>query len=313
MRNSTLAEQKTMIEAYKLGFTEKEAAALFGYSERVCYDALKRLGIRARTTSEAMRKYNLNHHFFDEVDSESKAYWLGILASDGGITGEDVRLLFQRQDRNHLQKLLDDIKSDYPIHDIEKKVDEEIRKYSSIKLHSPQMVKALSAYGVIERKSLTYVPPDNLPEDLERHFFRGCVDGDGSIFFVDNPVAVSITLAGSKPMVQKFMEFASKHISSRAHLRPLHNGHIFAVEYKGTNIPRKLIFVLYGDATIFLDRKKKAADKALAMRPQKNNYFDVKREDVDKLYKEHNSWRIVGEKLGLKPFAIYGVKNRLGL
>src|SRR5581483_8429397 len=43
-----------IIAAYLNGASEKEAAELFGYSSKVCHNALKRRGIKARSVSEAM-------------------------------------------------------------------------------------------------------------------------------------------------------------------------------------------------------------------------------------------------------------------
>jgi len=32
------------------------------------------------------RKYKVNHNFFDIIDTENKAYWVGFLSADGNIT-----------------------------------------------------------------------------------------------------------------------------------------------------------------------------------------------------------------------------------
>ena len=46
--------EDAIIAAYLNGASKEEAAALFGYSSKVCHNALKRRGIKARNVSEAM-------------------------------------------------------------------------------------------------------------------------------------------------------------------------------------------------------------------------------------------------------------------
>ena len=33
-----------------------------------------------------MRKYNVNHDFFESIDTEEKAYWLGFIGADGCVS-----------------------------------------------------------------------------------------------------------------------------------------------------------------------------------------------------------------------------------
>ena len=51
--------------------------------------------------------YHCNYHYFDEVNSEEKAYWLGMLYSDGCINSANgqVNLTLNEKDLPHLEKL----------------------------------------------------------------------------------------------------------------------------------------------------------------------------------------------------------------
>src|SRR5947209_1873680 len=75
-----------IIELYLAGVTLEEAAARFGYSPGTVINVLKRRAITRRSLSEAQRRYAVDESFFDYIDTEDKAYWLGFLTADGLIT-----------------------------------------------------------------------------------------------------------------------------------------------------------------------------------------------------------------------------------
>ena len=55
----------------------------FKYSK--IYDYIKKNGIEIRQTSETARKFYCNSAYFKEIDTEDKAYWLGLLFADGCV------------------------------------------------------------------------------------------------------------------------------------------------------------------------------------------------------------------------------------
>jgi hypothetical protein len=81
-----------MVAAYLAGATAEEAAAQFGYSYMACIFGLKQRGITPRGRSEAHRRYAVDEAFFDVINTEEKAYWLGFLTADGTIRENVVML-----------------------------------------------------------------------------------------------------------------------------------------------------------------------------------------------------------------------------
>ena len=82
-----------------------------------CSKTAKELGIDQQSMNNRLRKkFNLNvlpdgkkqinSHYFDVIDSEEKAYWLGFLYADGNISSEGNRLEVRLsiKDIKHLEK-----------------------------------------------------------------------------------------------------------------------------------------------------------------------------------------------------------------
>lgn len=74
-------------------------------------------GLMKRTQSENARKHSINECFFESINSEKSAYWLGFLYADGYVSsnGNRIALGLCNKDYDHLQKFLNDIEADYTI------------------------------------------------------------------------------------------------------------------------------------------------------------------------------------------------------
>ena len=92
---------------YQENLDVKRLSLLFGTSEQAMREWLHKFGIKTLTKTE---KNNLLHvrnsDYFEAIDSSDKAYWLGFLYADGGISNNKnlIRINLQEQDREHLQK-----------------------------------------------------------------------------------------------------------------------------------------------------------------------------------------------------------------
>ena len=48
----------------------------------------------------------MNENIFQQIDSNNKAYWLGFLAADGSVKGNELSIGLSSKDRGHLAKFL---------------------------------------------------------------------------------------------------------------------------------------------------------------------------------------------------------------
>lgn len=135
-----------------------------------------------------MRKHIFNENFFETIDSEDKAYWLGFICADGYINkrGNTVAITLDIKDQDHPKKFLGVINSNLMKLDFRKgqySPDHKFTDKVSVNLYSNKMNSDLRKLGITENKSKNLKKLVlNLDADLTRHFIRGYFDGDGCVF-----------------------------------------------------------------------------------------------------------------------------------
>ena len=102
---------KFLKENYK-NFTNKELAQILNRTKTAISIKLSKLGLKKT-------KYYYNEDYFETIDSEEKAYWLGFLYADGYISKttccSELGIELQKNDYNHLQKFNKSIKGNIEV------------------------------------------------------------------------------------------------------------------------------------------------------------------------------------------------------
>lgn len=212
--------------------------------------------------------YTCDYHYFDEINTEEKAYWLGFLTADGwinkskktnaGVTGIEL----QYGDLGHLKKFNKSISGNYQITDrwrvcpLSKNKDKK-NHMCCIRIFSSTMYNSLMKIGFSNDKSYDFHIP-SLPSNLIRHYIRGYFDGDGCLCFTNKSFSISFITASHSLYSDLLQILKDNSINA--------NNRIFVNEY-GTTMYRpeiykfndKLKFLnwIYQDANIYLDRKYK--------------------------------------------------------
>lgn len=220
------------------------------------------------------RKYFFNEQFFDEIDVESKAYWLGFIAGDGYIRGNVVTLQLAAKDAEHLVKLRDAIGSSAPVRIFTPKIVGQQFPSAVFYICSRHMVAALASHGILNCKSLT-IKPWVGSDSLMRHFWRGLVDADGNIG------KMSVNLLGSKWVIDGFANFVQGHIETKA--TPAARENVWSYTVRGRHIARELVSLLYGDAEVALARKAEAASWLVKYKPARKPRGPMTIETKEKL------------------------------
>lgn len=246
-----------ILEYYRGGYTVKEMHSknLVPISRKTISNFLKYNNVSVKQGSEYTKRYTVNETFFDSVDTEERAYWLGFIMGDGCISGDDGRenwtlsIGLQASDKDQLLRFKESIGATNPIS--EYLVAE---KYPTCSIHicSTPLVQGLKKHGITSNKSLTACFPQNLQKQLIPHFVRGLFDADGSIPY-SNGKPMGVSLCGTPELISEIMEklsINSKYLYVRDDLNNF--GELRC--HKRREAIRILDYI-YKDATIYMNRK----------------------------------------------------------
>ena len=245
--------ENLVIKMYLAGYGGSTIAKYFEVKEDVIYRVLKRRKIDMRDFT-SYRTYDLNEDFFEVIDTEEKAYWLGFLFADGSNReNRSILLRLSEKDEPHLLKFKKSLSSNAPIY----RGDNGIAITKRVTLHSKKLTTDLSKHGVVINKTFKTKFPNFRNSEMKRHFIRGYFDGDGSLSFgrtKDNSFYSSFSLSGVKSFLTEIQMFMIDELDlNKAKL--IRDKSIHRLSYGGRLQTVKIMDWIYKDATIYLDRK----------------------------------------------------------
>lgn len=188
----------------------------------------------------------INCDYFQTIDSEEKAYWLGFLFADGYVSYKTnhIELSLQINDLNHLRKFAKAINFTNKI------IQDNFR--CRICFACKKMKIDLINKGCLPRKSLTLNPPKDVPFNLLKHFIRGYFDGDGCICCSKKPHIMSVSVLGTYNFLEFYRSFL--YLAHRTLTPNKGSENTFVLKISGETA-RRFVIYLYCNSTIHLDRK----------------------------------------------------------
>lgn len=136
------------------------------------------------------RKCLIEYDYFDNIDTEYKAYILGLIYADGcvndkvqGLREWRLQISIQEEDGNILQKLLDDTnKNKLLLRNPPSTIKNNWKKQLTAVINNTYLCKQLIQLGCFPRKSKNGMNFPTLDKKLISHFIRGFFDGDGCVY-----------------------------------------------------------------------------------------------------------------------------------
>lgn len=213
-----------------------------------------------------MRTKYKNEHYFDEIDTEEKAYWLGFLFADGNISKPKrviqgvekpwyrIEVSLKHEDAAHLEKFRTALQMEATI----KKSHTNFEQCERARLafNSKHMWNTLNNYGCTPCKSKTLTFPNtNIFKNkaLIRHFIRGYVDGDGCLSYCDqNHNRAHLSILGTKNILENIQDWIPLQFKLQVYGKSKENVQQLSI------VGKTAFFIanyLYSNCTIRLDRK----------------------------------------------------------
>jgi len=223
-----------------------------------------------------MQKYSLDENYFDVIDTEHKAYWLGFLYADGSLSkttssssGKNrLQLTLSVNDIEQLEKFKNDLNFTGPIHKSTLsnayKMDTEV---CYMHINSRPLCISLERHGFELKDNRVAIP--NMSKDLIPHFIRGYFDGDGciSVFEYDakrsngktyHRYCQEFSITSNEDILQEFKSIFEKecNVSKRVKFKVYNRtSKAVSLRYGGKQDVISLYHYMYDNATIYMARK----------------------------------------------------------
>ena len=217
----------------------------------------KKNGFNKKPFTIANRKYSINENYFDVIDTQNKAYFLGLLWSDGCnfVKKNAIILGLQESDKHILDSFNKEINSNRPLR-FENRNDKNAnwKNVYILRVNNEHMSKVLESYGMVQNKSLILDFPKNLPKELYSHFMRGYFDGDGCIPY--SMTDYSTNMVGTKEVLIKFQEILNDQ-GIRTILRRHSNNdkNTYVLRTTSKIHSKSFLNYIYKDSILYLYRK----------------------------------------------------------
>lgn len=254
-------EINNIINDYKNNMSLRSLEKKYSYSRKALSKLLEEAGVKT-TKGNHYRKYFHDEDFFETIDTEEKAYWLGFMFADGYILNHDNRygqdkfgLALAEQDRQSIEDFKKAIKATNPITEDHSRNRLGQQTQCRLLMTSQKTVNDLIEKGCVKQKSLILKPPIGVPEELLHHFLRGFFDGDGSILRCPKKNSTYISFfvewTTTKEVAEWIFSFFGFGRVNKEYRRD------YSYYYRTNSNPQsiKVYHYLYDDATVYMKRK----------------------------------------------------------
>lgn len=224
-----------------------------------------------------MRKKTYNEDYFEKIDTEEKAYFLGFIAADGCVINDSKNYRYKLclKIHNKDNHILDEL-----VHYIDGKMKiwkHGQREMSEINLSGKKIIKDLESHGITPNKTFNMQYP-KIDEKFERHFLRGYFDGDGCIRIKidkrDDSIRGDLRVVSGSII---FLEKMNKRMNSLFGTNinklygPKDKDYKF-IGWAGMTDVEKVYHGFYDESNLFLNRKKNIFDEVIEKIKNKQKY-----------------------------------------
>lgn len=201
-------------------------------------------------------KHEVDVHFFDDINTEEKAYILGLIATDGHVSAEGtIMFSFQNEDSEILSSINKAMKSSHPVNKNE--------QYSFLNIGCRHLKERLYQMGLNNNKSEWfdfYKVLSHVKGDYVRHFLRGMFDGDGSIQIYNYPYFKKHSYHFGFTGIWDSVKYFHEYFDLETKIVDEGNGIFTCVSSNHKKILDAGHY-LYDNATIYFTRKKDTFDQ----------------------------------------------------
>lgn len=199
----------------------------------------------------------LREDFFDNIDTKEKAYFLGLMFTDGSVTLDPKRSpTISIQLKVSDIKILQDFRTILNMHSNLRYDKRENKETAILSFRNSHMAESLAKYGIIPKKTYETKHLPAVSEDLLPDFLRGLLDGDGSIYQESKSKKYRIDYCSyHQSICEDFRQLCNKFLIKKNTVKISNYGTAYHVRFNDQKSVKQLATVLYKDSKISLARK----------------------------------------------------------
>ena len=240
----TDTEVETLKKSIAAGLFMPDILKVINRSEKCIFNKMHELDLHFREKTEIeksnyRRAYTVDDNYFENIDTQKRAYWLGWLITDGyiltklntkrGVTNvNSIGLKLSEKDRYVLEDFKKDLNTDVSIKTIKsRKVIEYTNKITNktvcikggnqaeLRFSSAKMVQDLEKFGIHQNKTYDVVFPKELDSKYYPGFIAGVISGDGCVDIKKNHnkgFILRCSIAGNYDLLENIKNILVKEI-----------------------------------------------------------------------------------------------------
>jgi hypothetical protein len=261
MKRLTPEQKAEMIELYTSGQIKipRLLDEKYGIYHGSCYFILKRRNLIKYSNAAQHRLFNEN--YFENIVTEKQAYFLGLLAADGNVSNKRNTISLSLNVDDGLD-LIEEFKKELnstgsiKIY-TDKRTDHKRKSMATIQFTSQKTKEDLQKIGLGPKKTTDLAYP-KINKELDKHFIRGFIDGDGSFHYKREILVFS--LVGTKSILESIQQILEEEleITPRKLMKHVTGVYYLSLAHKNT---LKLREWIYKDCSIAMKRKRNYTDR----------------------------------------------------
>jgi len=204
-------------------------------------------------------KLKKDEFYFDNINTEEKAYVLGFIAADGYVchkpTGSHLTINVSNKDIEILNFIKKQLKFNGKLYN--RWIG--LKEYPTLRIFGKRLINPLLKLGFDENKTFRFNIP-NIPENLTKHFIRGYFDGDGCIHFSkrkSGEYRYYIAFIGTDELCNSLNEYFVKNLGIEFRKEKTNSKNISTLRLERIIDIKKILFHLYNKSNCYLKRKYK--------------------------------------------------------
>lgn len=248
---------KHIVEDYNNGLSTATIGEKYGVTDHVVASWLKNENVSLRNVGKVSK---IDQDIFDNIDSEVKAYTLGLIMSDGNVSkeGNTISITLTQDDSYVLEDINERLLNNKGNICISHKRDKKPRKV--LQFNGKKIKERLADFYIIPDKSHNLIElPSNIPKEFYHHFIRGLYDGDGVCAYYTSHGQQKVRIgfcAANKNFVENYQKYFIENFDMKK-TKIFNTGGCWQCSWGSVKDLQTFFDYIYKDATIFLGRKYK--------------------------------------------------------